>query len=130
MHKRVVFNLGKFKSRKCSISFSRDYTSQGEKNKKALKIKAFRGYIFFIALIWLRRRVSAVSALRRLGRASSLDSFHTYLNLSVSRFSREPTVIRAFRETRRRNKKITDSQSTIRYFWLRRRDLNPRPFGP
>ena len=27
---------------------------QGQKNKKALKIKAFRGYIFFIALFWLR----------------------------------------------------------------------------
>ena len=54
MHKRVVFNFGKFKSRKCSISFSRDYACQGQKNKKALKIKAFRGYIFFIALIWLR----------------------------------------------------------------------------
>ena len=24
-----------------------------------------------------------------------------------------------------RNKKITDSVPTIRYFWLRRRDLNP-----
>ena len=35
MHKRVVFNFWKFKSRKCStISFSRDYTSQGQKNKK------------------------------------------------------------------------------------------------
>ena len=49
-----MYILPEFKSRKCSISFSRDYTSQGKKNKKALKIKAFRGYIFFIALIWLR----------------------------------------------------------------------------
>ena len=48
MHKRVVFNLGKFKSRKCSISFSRDYTSQGEKNKKALKNQGFsRLYLFY-----------------------------------------------------------------------------------
>ena len=39
------------------------------------------------------------------------------------RSSREPTVIRGFRETRRRNKKITDSRLAIRYFWLRRRDL-------
>jgi len=43
------------------------------------------------------------------------------------RSSREPTVIRAFRETRRRNKKITDSRLAIRYFWLRQRDLNPIP---
>ena len=56
MHKRVVFNFGKFKSRKCLISFSRDYVRKGEKNKKALKIKAFRGYIFFIALFWLAVR--------------------------------------------------------------------------
>ena len=43
MHKRAVFNFLEFKSRKCSISFSRDYTSQGQKNKKALKITTFRG---------------------------------------------------------------------------------------
>ena len=55
MHKRAVFNFGKFKSRQCSIYFSRDYARKGEKNKKALKIKAFRGYIFFIAFFWLRR---------------------------------------------------------------------------
>ena len=54
MHKVVVFSFGKFKSRKCLISISRDYGRKGEKNKKALKIKAFRGYIFFIALVWLR----------------------------------------------------------------------------
>ena len=29
-----------------------------------------------------------------------------------------------------RNKKIADSGKTIRYFWSRRRDLNPRPYGP
>ena len=55
MHKIVVFNFGKFKSRKCSISFSRDYARKGQENKKALKIKAFRGYIFFIAFFGLRR---------------------------------------------------------------------------
>jgi len=55
MHRCVVFNFGEFKSRKCSISFSRDYARKGQKNKKALKFKAFRGYIFFIALFWLRR---------------------------------------------------------------------------
>jgi hypothetical protein len=50
-----VYILPEFKSRKCSISFSRDYTSQGQKNKKALKIKAFRGYIFFIAIFMIKR---------------------------------------------------------------------------
>lgn len=43
----AVFNFGEFKSRKCSISFSRDYWRKGQKNKKTLKIKAFCGYIFF-----------------------------------------------------------------------------------
>ena len=51
MHKVVVFNFGELKFRKCFIiSFSRDYACQGQK-KKALKIKAFRGYIFFRALV-------------------------------------------------------------------------------
>jgi len=54
MHNRTVFNFGEFKSCKCSISFSRDYARKGQKNKKALKFKAFLGYIFFIALFWLR----------------------------------------------------------------------------
>ena len=48
MHKRVVFNFGKFKSRKCSISFSRDYVRKGQKNKKALKNQGFsRLYLFY-----------------------------------------------------------------------------------
>ena len=55
MHKVVVFSFGKFKSRKCLISFSHDYVRKGERNKKTLKIKAFRGYIFFMALTWVRR---------------------------------------------------------------------------
>ena len=42
MHNGVVFNFGEFKSRKCFIiSISRDYTSQGQKNKKALKNQGF-----------------------------------------------------------------------------------------
>ena len=54
MHKVVVFNFGELKSRKCFIiSISRDYSKKGQKNKKALKIKAFLGYIFFIALFWV-----------------------------------------------------------------------------
>ena len=83
-----------------------------------------------IRYFWLRRRVSAVSALRSLGRASSLDNFRALFEFFVSRSSREPTIIRAFYETHRRNKKITDSLLAIRYFWLRQRDLNPRPLGP
>jgi len=48
MHKRVVFNLGKFKSRKCSISFSCDYVRKEQKNKKALKNQGFsRLYLFY-----------------------------------------------------------------------------------
>ena len=48
MHKWVVFNLGEFKSRKCSISFSRDYVRKGQKNKKALKNQGFsRLYLFY-----------------------------------------------------------------------------------
>ena len=58
MHNRIIFNFGEFKSRKCSISFSRDYANQGQENKKALKIKVFRGYIFFIAIVWLGWRDS------------------------------------------------------------------------
>ena len=51
MHKVVVFNLGKLKSRKSFIiSISRDRVRKEEKTKKPWKIKAFRGYIFFIAL--------------------------------------------------------------------------------
>ena len=84
----------------------------------------------FHYLCWLRRRVSAVSALRSLGRAAVATNKTIDIIDTVFAPSREPTVIRGFRETRRRNKKITDSRLTIRYFWLRRRDLNPRPFGP
>ena len=48
MHERVVFNLGKFKSRKCLISFSRDYVRKGQKNKKALKNQGFLWlYLFY-----------------------------------------------------------------------------------
>ena len=48
MHKRVVLNFEKFKSRKCLISFSRDYVRKGEKNKKALKNQGFsRLYLFY-----------------------------------------------------------------------------------
>lgn len=40
--------MGKFKSRKCLISFSRDYARKGQKNKKALKNQGFsRLYLFY-----------------------------------------------------------------------------------
>ena len=55
--------------------------------------------------------------------AVSPSIFVLFPTTICGRSSREPTVIRAFRETHHRNKKITDSQSTIRYFWRRRRDL-------
>ena len=52
MHKIVVFNLGKFKSRKCSISFSRDYARKEQKNKKALKNQGFLWrYLFYRPLM-------------------------------------------------------------------------------
>ena len=41
MHSRIAFNFGKFKSRKCSISFSCDYVRKEQKNKKALKNQGF-----------------------------------------------------------------------------------------
>ena len=48
MHERVVFNFGEFKSRKCLISFSRDYVRKGQKNKKALKNQGFSWlYLFY-----------------------------------------------------------------------------------
>ena len=48
MHKRAVFNFGKLKSRKYSISFSRDYARKEQKNKKALKNQGFsRLYLFY-----------------------------------------------------------------------------------
>ena len=48
MHNRTVFNFGEFKSRKCSISFFRDYARKGQKNKKALKNQGFsRLYLFY-----------------------------------------------------------------------------------
>ena len=48
MHKVVVFSFGKFKSRKCLISFSRDYVRNGQKNKKALKNQGFLWlYLFY-----------------------------------------------------------------------------------
>ena len=47
MHK-VVFIFGEFKSRKCSISLSRDYARKGQKNKKALKNQGFSWlYLFY-----------------------------------------------------------------------------------
>lgn len=48
MHNITVFNFGEFKSRKCSISFSRDYARKGKKNKKALKDQGFSWlYLFY-----------------------------------------------------------------------------------
>ena len=48
MHKRVVLNLGKFKSRKRLIYFSRDYARKRQKNKKALKNQGFSWlYLFY-----------------------------------------------------------------------------------
>ena len=44
------------------------------------------------------------SQARTLGRASSLDNLHTLLNLSVSRSSRELTIIRGFILDRRPTK--------------------------
>ena len=79
--KRVVFNFGEFKSRKCLISFSRDYVRKGEKNKKALKNQGFSWlYLFyiFIALIGLRSGISCpvcfCVAARRLGTLGSRGS--------------------------------------------------------
>ena len=48
MHNITVFNFGEFKSRKCSISFSRDYARKGQKNKKTLKNQGFSWlYLFY-----------------------------------------------------------------------------------
>ena len=47
-----MYILPKFKSRKCLISFSRDYTSQGEKNKKALKNQGFSWLYLFYSPFW------------------------------------------------------------------------------
>ena len=70
MHKRVVLNFEKFKSRKCSISFSRDYARKGQENKKALKNQGFSWlYLFyspflvasgryFLFIVYLRRMAS------------------------------------------------------------------------
>ena len=43
MHQRVVFNFGEFKSRKCSISFSRGYMIKGQKSKARTQ----SGYLLF-----------------------------------------------------------------------------------
>ena len=49
MHKRAVFNFGEFKSCKCyGISFSRNYTSQGQKKQKILENQGFSWlYLFY-----------------------------------------------------------------------------------
>ena len=54
MHERAVFSFGEFKSRKCSIiSFSRDYTSQGQKKQKALKNQGFSWLYLFYSPFWV-----------------------------------------------------------------------------
>ena len=45
-------------------------------------------------------------------------TFVFFLTDVYGHHSREPTVIRVFREARHRNKKITDDRLAIRYFWL------------
>ena len=70
MHKRIALNFGKFKSRKCSISFSRDYARKGQKNKKAVKNQGFSWlYLFYspylVAEMGLKKRREGLSAIRR-----------------------------------------------------------------
>ena len=55
MHKRVIFNLGSSNPVSVQYLFLVTMREKGRKTKKALIFKAFRGYIFFIALFWVRR---------------------------------------------------------------------------
>ena len=65
MHERAVFNFGKFKSRKCLISFSRDYVRKGEKNKKALKNQGFSWlYLFYSPYLAAGGILPALSSVR------------------------------------------------------------------
>ena len=136
--KRVVLNFGKFKSRKCSISFSRDYACQGQKNKKTLKIKAFRGYIFFIALFGLRgwdlfahsRRVS-FSAPNTVWLESLPLGLHRFLIATPWLFCGANPLPPAacgrrewWFEFRSRNQKEKVARCATFSFWLRGWDLN------
>ena len=80
MHERVVFSFGEFKSRKCyGISFSRDYTSQGQKNKKALKNQGFSWLYLFYSPYLVAGRGFFIALRRRIVvcRASIHSARHT-----------------------------------------------------
>ena len=139
MHERVVFSFGEFKSRKCyGISFSRDYTSQGQKNKKALKNQGFSWlYLFYSPylvaevgfFIALHRRIVVC---RRLDASLTLGSAYS-LRLAVSLRQKQHSVVFALLPTTSsvgREAQTSFPQPTKKdtkrcpFRWLRRWDLN------
>ena len=130
--------------------------AKGRKTKKPWKIKAFRGYILFIALIWLRRgdlkkAGNGLFAIRRSDTTNDaifdpdfcgvwilsvavcfLQLFfsHDYDFPSPQNRFKGPKVVRlqSLRNSRKQKKKNTP-QGCVSFFWLRRGDLNLLTFG-
>ena len=156
MHKRVVFNFGKFKSRKCSISLSRDYARKGEKNKKALIFQGFsRLYLFYSPFLVAEmgfepHELPHQSHSRRLSLSQDYSSADSLL-CGVSRRKNDNQSFLLVRRlftlrsqsdlglitskviksshNRSQKEKIQSPKRVTEFLWLRRWDLNLMTFG-